>query len=280
MEFFSTRNKILSINPNGLRSTSIQLRERIWNVFYKEEYDYYDTLEYTSYTTGIEDMMLEMGIKYEFPANKIYKNQNAEKLHKHVVQCEGMWYRIYDFIEKYLRVTDSEKTQRLTIEFNRILEEEVAPYRILNGLVVPIIGKSELNSISETIDLEYESVSKHMTKALELYSDRKKPDYENSVKESISSVESMCSIITGLSGGAATLGKIDKDHNANAKMKNMDFSRYPFNTDDEYHFYIENYGNEVVDLEMFVEVFKKIDYNLNCIAGYYEEMATFVPDYD
>ena len=207
MEFFSTRNKILSINPNGLRSTSIQLRERIWNVFYKEEYDYYDTLEYTSYTTGIEDMMLEMGIKYEFPANKIYKNQNAEKLHKHVVQCEGMWYRIYDFIEKYLRVTDSEKTQRLTIEFNRILEEEVAPYRILNGLVVPIIGKSELNSIGETIDLEYESVSKHMTKALELYSDRKKPDYENSVKESISSVESMCSIITGLSGGAATLGK-------------------------------------------------------------------------
>ena len=23
-----------------------------------------------------------------------------------------------------------------------------------------------------------------------------------------------------------------------------------------------------------------IDYNLNCIAGYYEEMTTFVPDYD
>ena len=46
---------------------------------------------------------------------------------------------------------------------------------------------------------------------------------------------------------------IRDSHNANAKMKNMDFSRYTFNTDDEYHFYIENYGNEVVDLEMFVE---------------------------
>ena len=54
--------------------------------------------------------------------------------------------------------------------------------------------------------------------------------------------------------------KIDKDHNANAKMK--------------------NYGNEVVDLERFVEVFKKIDYNLSCIAGYYEDMAMFVPDCD
>ena len=31
---------------------------------------------------------------------------------------------------------------------------------------------------------------------------------------------------------------------------------------------------------MFVEKKKKIGDNLNCIAGYYEEMATFVPDYD
>ena len=190
----------------GLRSTSIELRERIWNVFYKEEYDYYDTVDYTSYTTGIEDMMLEMGIRYEFPANKSAKNANVEKLHKYVVQNGGIWYRIYDFIEKYLRLMEGDKLQQITKEFNRIFEEEVAPYRILNGLVVPIIGKSELAAIGETINSKYESVSIHMTKALELYSDRQKPDYENSVKESISSVEAMCSIITGLSGGTATLG--------------------------------------------------------------------------
>ena len=68
--------------------------------------------------------------------------------------------------------------------------------------------------------------------------------------------------------------------NGFGKMKNMDFSRYPFNTDDEYHFYIENYENEVIDLEVFVEVFQIIGENLSSIAGYYEEMATFVPDYD
>ena len=39
MEFFSTRNRVISTNPNGLRSTSMELRERIWNVFYKEEYE-------------------------------------------------------------------------------------------------------------------------------------------------------------------------------------------------------------------------------------------------
>lgn len=61
MEFFSTRNKILSINPNGLRSTSIQLRERIWNVFYKEEYDYYDTLVSCS---AFVNYLTEKWIKY------------------------------------------------------------------------------------------------------------------------------------------------------------------------------------------------------------------------
>ena len=74
--------------------------------------------------------------------------------------------------------------------------------------------------------------------------------------------------------------KIDADDDAKKKMKNMDFSRYPFNTNDEYHFYIEAKKNEVVDLESFIEVFKVIGDNLSCIAGFYEELAMFCPDYD
>lgn len=40
-----------------------------------------------------------------------------------------------------------------------------------------------------------------------LYADRQKPDYENSIKESISAVEAICCIITGETGSQATLGK-------------------------------------------------------------------------
>ena len=46
-------------------------------VFYKEEYYIYDLMDQT--TTGIEDMMIEMGITYKYPENRIYKEQNAEK---------------------------------------------------------------------------------------------------------------------------------------------------------------------------------------------------------
>lgn len=72
--------------------------------------------------------------------------------------------------------------------------------------------------------------------------------------------------------------KIDKEHNAHVKIKNMDFSRYPLNSDNEEHFYIENKKNEVVDLKMFVEIFEKIYYNLSCLAKHYEEIAMFVPE--
>ena len=65
------------------------------------------------------------------------------------------------------------------------------------------------------IDSPYQSVKIHINKALALYSDRKKPDYENSIKESISAVESLCCIITGSTGSQATLGstlkKLEKD---------------------------------------------------------------------
>lgn len=70
-----------------MRSTSIQLRERIWNVFYKEEYDYYDTLEYTSYTTGIEDMMLEWELNMNFQQIKYTKIRMQKS-------CISMWFNV------------------------------------------------------------------------------------------------------------------------------------------------------------------------------------------
>ena len=51
----------------------------------------------------------------------------------------------------------------------------------------------------------------HIKKALELFSDRQKPDHENSIKESISAVEAMCNIIMGLDEANATLGNAIKD---------------------------------------------------------------------
>ncbi|MFY9907088.1 MAG: hypothetical protein WBD45_07565 [Terriglobales bacterium] len=50
-------------------------------------------------------------------------------------------------------------------------------------------------------------MSTHLNRALELLSDRKSPDYRNSIKESISAVESLVSTTVGAKG---TLGQLIK----------------------------------------------------------------------
>lgn len=89
---------------------------------------------------------------------------------------------------------------------NNVLEQEYVGYRFIKGRLAPITNGIEKTSIEEAGMSQYKAVNQHIDKALKLLSDRQKPDYENSIKESISAVESECEIITGLSGANATLG--------------------------------------------------------------------------
>ena len=91
-------------------------------------------------------------------------------------------------------------------ELNTILIEEKSGYRMIDGKFVPITNEMELKEIQSSMHSTFDPVNEHIKKALNLYSDRENPDYENSIKESISAVESMCCIITGLTGANATLG--------------------------------------------------------------------------
>ncbi len=204
MAVFSRRNGYNTVAIQ-LECASDTLKRRIMAAFYKQEFDTYDTIEWTNYTTGIEDMMIEMGVPYEFPKNEIFKRKNAEALQRFVLESKE-WYTIFDFVERYLAVSDENTYAKMANEFNHILEDEVSAYRILDRFVVPITNKAELATIEEAKSTPYDSVRTHVSKALALYADRKAPDYENSIKESISAVEAMCCIITGLTGAQATLG--------------------------------------------------------------------------
>lgn len=188
-----------------IETSSDTLKRRIIAAFYKEEFDPYDTLDWSGYTTGIEDMMIEMGVPYEFPNNEIVKQKNAKALQKYVLESKE-WYLIFDFIERYLMHTDITTAAKMSSLFNRILEEEVSGYRILDNQIIPITNQAELSTIQEAYSTKYDSVNIHISKALNLYANRTSPDYENSIKESISAVEAMCCIITGMTGGQATLG--------------------------------------------------------------------------
>ncbi len=201
---FSGRNGYIP-DSMKLEYTSDTLRARVFARFYKQEFDIYEPLDWQNYTTRIEEMMIQMGVPYQFPKTKHIKDQNAEEL-KDYLLCSLEWYKIFDFIERYLQLCNEETLYLMRNEFNSILEDETSAYRIVDRLVVPITNKAELATIGEAMHTQYDSVNAHIAKALELYADRRKPDYENSIKESICAVEAICSIITGQSGSNATLG--------------------------------------------------------------------------
>lgn len=200
---FSIRNGILTEKIN-IKGDNVILKNRLWTLFYQSAFNPYDSLDLE--LTNFEKTMVELGIHYEFPYNKIAKQKNVETLKKHIING-NCWWLIYELIEIYVaRILETSQKDEFISQINRILEEENSGYRMISEIFVPITNEVELSAVEETLFSSFDVVEKHMKKALSLYSDRLHPDYENSVKESISAVESMCCIITGESGKTATLG--------------------------------------------------------------------------
>lgn len=87
--------------------------------------------------------------------------------------------------------------RKASILYNKVFEAEYVGYRFVNEHIVPITDSVELSEIEEATFNNHDSVREHIDKALHFLSDRNSPDYANSIKESISAVERMCSIIVG-----------------------------------------------------------------------------------
>ncbi len=93
---------------------------------------------------------------------------------------------------------------------NMFLEREYIGYRFVDGIITPICDEYEIEAINQALDTKYQPVYEHLSKANRMMADRNNPDYENSIKESISAVEALCEILTGIKGKEATLGKMLK----------------------------------------------------------------------
>ncbi|WP_418746718.1 AbiJ-NTD4 domain-containing protein [Frisingicoccus sp.] len=226
---FSDRNGLKSLNTEiQLREidqrTRIQLQNMI-SKFYK--YVYEDDLYY-----GGEDIqeflrfVLDSIYSEPIDTRKMYGDDQIIKMIKMTILNDDyddvltVIEALIQFWDQYLRNT---KGYRYYDEYNKeyvsksiyeIANEyflrEYLGYRFVDGIIVPISDTYEVNSVKEALNTKHKPVYEHLSKANKLISDRNNPDYENSIKESISAVEAMCEIITGIKGKEATLGKMLK----------------------------------------------------------------------
>jgi len=134
--------------------------------------------------------------------NKVY-----EQLRRHFFECE--WYEVYDFIEFVANNYEHYQFKDKFIKAcNRSLEKEVSAYRFVNDLIARITEQQEVEEIEQALNEARGPEQTHLRRSLELLANRETPDYRNSIKESISAVESLAGSVTGADKG--TLGQLVK----------------------------------------------------------------------
>lgn len=220
---FSDRNKIKPENTEIQlkdfdKRTRIQLQNmisRLYKTVYEDEY-YGDE--------AIQNFLrYVIGTIYSEPVDsrRIYDDDAVFKMINKTIQ-EDDYDDVLTLIEaitqywaSYLRGTNGYQyytNYRKSIYevVNTILRREFIGYRFVDERLTPISDEFEVGEINQALESPYSSVYEHLSKANKLIADRNVPDYENSIKESISAVEALCEILTGITGKEASLGKMLK----------------------------------------------------------------------
>lgn len=214
MALFSQRKGIRPLQKSLQREAiDDELRNRLWSAVKLSILDNWsprDALGCQHECSQIVEHLVQLIWLHHFKApidtipsfDSDYPKSAYQVLREHFFECK--WWEVYDFIEFLVKASEDEWSIHLARLVNAFLEAENAAYRLVDKEVVEITDENEISSIESAIDKGTKSVRSHLQRALELLSDRKQPDYRNSIKESISAVESACQTISGNS--KASLG--------------------------------------------------------------------------
>jgi hypothetical protein len=209
--------------PIQIESIDEELRIGLWNIYWLDILekipsdqdclieDELDNFFYFSfYIDYFKETLDTMPMSYRYAKSKF---------RGYFFHCD--WFELYNFIEFTFKLITDESFKpifdhcTLIKKFNRIFEREFAGYRIIEGIIAPITNPTEIDEIEESLSTTENFTSLyvcniHLKEALSKLSDKLNPDYRNSIKESISAVESLAKIISNDSNNtlAAALDRI------------------------------------------------------------------------
>lgn len=145
------------------------------------------------------------------------------------------WHRVYSFVEFVVAIDHGGNGQLLAEACNVALDRENSAYRFVSGRLTPITSSEEIGEIENAISgsEKFSGVRTHLQTSLGFLVDRQSPDYRNSIKESISAVESLAKKLVG--DEKATLGQalkvLEKKHNLHPSLKTAFSALYGYTND-------------------------------------------------
>ena len=161
-----------------------------------------------------KDVLSEvLNVSVHLPSNKFYNWEvNYDRFAEIISSApynevlDFLWY-VCHWIATH--TTSTSFVHEIYNGFNQLFEKEYVGYRFVAGEITPITNSLEIQEIEQACQIPFEGAHVQLQKALGFLSNREHPDYKNSIKESISAVESVCETIVGSENGA-TLGKAVK----------------------------------------------------------------------
>ena len=183
-------------------SMDTELRNSLWNlldIFYWRKIKHHDYRK-----IFFESNLSNLFHKYYLHFFKITIDQLTDSFSQEIARMKSYffkcdWNEVYDLIEFTVLNGPDNLADDFCKTANSVLERESSAYRFVNYQIVEITSAEEIEAIEEAIktSVPFSGVRSHLSTALRMLSDRKNPDYRNSIKESISAVESLAKIITG-----------------------------------------------------------------------------------
>jgi hypothetical protein len=200
---FSKRLGLVKVDQEiQLNEMSDQLRIGLWNIFYD---NFGKTIEHSGRQSSTRIRVNnQMNILY-FEVFKKPLDSISDSPYTRLEFIKDSfftfsWNEVYDFIEFIAKSTDFE-SHSFEEACNYVLKRDLSGYRFIDSELVPITDPTQIGSIQDALDvsnkLRFNAVRIHLTEALRMLSIKPTPDYRNSIKESISAVESLTQKIAG-----------------------------------------------------------------------------------
>lgn len=182
-------------------SIDLDLRNGLWNVFsvlINEPMKEYAVLERSPFKGLIGSIYIHF---FKEPVDEIPYSVSHVIKELRTRFFNWDYLNVYDFIDFIGKSKDEYfDPEEFRATCNIILKRELSAYRFVSGQLAPITSEIEIHEIEEAIESSanhnYNGVRIHLESALSKLSDKTKPDYRNSIKESISAIESICQEIT------------------------------------------------------------------------------------
>jgi hypothetical protein len=226
------------------------LKNSLWNVVYLY-YGNEATRSWMRVATSVAQHVCKV------PVDKIGGTEIKSLAWLRDVFFEGPWHQAYEIIEQiyqdedlisavipsihhYRRLTYNarDRFEKLKSDLNIVLERELSGYRFISDKLAPITSPVEVAAIERAvIDLgveEHLGARQHLLTALEFLGKKPMPDYRNSIKESISSIEAIVNRIAGTNGNGVSdaLDRISEKSPMHRALKASFKSLYGYTSDE------------------------------------------------